>query len=124
MDVHTTGLSTMSTLSFGFDWVRIQDSVSGTAVWSSVLVSAVFGLIVPTGLSLLALIPQPRSPRSWRMRVAVGPAASSLLSFVFVWYFPAVLAFVALAAIGGGALCILAVRLVNGVRTEVDCEPY
>ncbi|NJI58283.1 hypothetical protein HCX50_02440 [Microbacterium oxydans] len=110
--------------SFGFDWGSIAESGDGGAVWSSVLASAVFGLLVPTGLSLLSLVPQPRSPRSWPMRVAVGPVACSLLSFIFVWYFPAVLAFVALAAVGGGALSILAVRLVNGVRTEVDCEPY
>lgn len=157
MDVQTTGLSTMTTISgaqyrvrwvrcvvalgvsnatigallglmywlysFGFDWSRIADSGNGGAVWSSVLASAVFGFIVPTALSLLSLVPQLRSPRSWPMRVVVGPVVCSLLSPVFVWYFPAVLAFVALAAVGGGGLCILAVRLVNGVRTEVDCEP-
>lgn len=104
--------------SFGFSWGSVQDSANGEAVWSSVLASALFGLLVPTGLSLLSLVPQLRSPRSWPMRVAVGPAACSLLSLFFVWYFPAVLAFVALAAVGGGGLSILAVRLVNGVGME------
>ncbi|WP_288873927.1 hypothetical protein [uncultured Microbacterium sp.] len=41
-----------------------------------------------------------------------------MLSFLFVWSFPLVLAFVGVAAIGGSLMSIGEVRLVSGVRPE------
>lgn len=104
--------------SFGFDWVAIRVGGNGGQVWNSVMVSAVFGFVFPTALSLLLLIPRSGRSRRWPVSVAAGPMATSLLSFLFVWSFPLVLAVVGVAAIGGSLMSIGAVRLVSGVRPE------
>lgn len=101
--------------SFGFNWVAIQADGNPGQVLNSIVVSAVFGFVFPTALSLLMLIPRFGRTRRWPVSIAVGPMFSSLLSFVFVWSFPIVFAFVGVAAIAGSLLGIVAVRLVNGV---------
>ncbi len=102
--------------SFGFNWVSIQADGNAGQVLNSIVVSAVFGLIFPTALSLLMMIPRYGHSRLWPVSIAVGPTIFSLLSFVFVWSFPLVLAFVGVAAIAGSSLGIMAVRLANGVH--------
>lgn len=104
--------------SFPFTGGSIHADGNAGHVLSSIIVSAVFGLIFPTALSLLAMIPRRARSHLWPVSVAVGPTAFSLLSFVFVWSFPVVLAFVAVASIAGSALSIVAVTLVHGVQRK------
>lgn len=101
--------------SFGFDWTLADPKDVGTLLANSLVAAAIFGLIVPTSLSLLILLWGTRHLRSWPVGVFLGPALTSLLSFLFIWSFPIVLAFIGIA-LTGGILCALMVWLVRGVR--------
>ncbi|WEK61154.1 MAG: hypothetical protein P0Y60_17915 [Candidatus Microbacterium colombiense] len=101
--------------SFGFDWSTADPDGRGGVLANSIAVSLVFGAIVPTGLSLLMLLWRRRRLEAWPVWVFLGPALCSLLSFLFVWSFPLVLAFIGIALVGG-CLGLVAVKFFGGVR--------
>ena len=93
-----------------------QSFENGSLVWTSLL-GSLFGIVVPTAISAILLMPKANRSSAWPAWISLGPAATSMLSFVFVWQVPTVFLFIAVAAVLGSVAGIGAVKLGGGIES-------